>query len=84
NVGVHGKSVNLQLQKLWIQNITITTGLVITNTTPMLLETVQSNRIQPEKLITHRFSFDKILDAYEVFGNAAREKAIKELLVINR
>ncbi len=80
NVGVHGKSVDLQLQKLWIQNITITTGLVNTNTTPMLLKTVQSNRIQPEKLITHRFTFDKILDAYEVFGNAAREKAIKVII----
>ncbi len=80
NVGVHGKSVDLQLQKLWIQNITITTGLVNTNTTPMLLKTVQSNKIQPEKLITHRFTFDKILDAYEVFGNAAREKAIKVII----
>ncbi|WP_331078890.1 hypothetical protein, partial [Daejeonella sp.] len=67
-------------QKLWIQNITITTGLVNTNTTPMLLKTMQSNRIQPEKLITHRFTFDKILEAYEVFGNAAREKAIKVII----
>jgi alcohol dehydrogenase len=80
NVGVHGQSVDLQLQKLWIQNITITTGLVNTNTTPMLLKTVQSNKIQPEKLITHRFTFDKIMDAYEVFGNAAREKAIKVII----
>jgi len=80
NVGVHGKSVDLQLQKLWIQNITITTGLVNTNTTPMLLKTVQSNGIQPEKLITHRFKFDQIMEAYEVFGNAAREKAIKVII----
>jgi len=80
NVGVHGQSVDLQLQKLWMQNITITTGLVNTNTTPMLLKTVQSNKIQPEKLITHRFTFDKIMDAYEVFGNAAREKAIKVII----
>ncbi|HEY1062185.1 MAG TPA: hypothetical protein VGE44_10900 [Daejeonella sp.] len=41
---------------------------------------MQSNRIQPEKLITHRFTFDKILEAYEVFGNAAREKAIKVII----
>lgn len=80
NIGVHGKSVDLQLQKLWIQNITITTGLVNTNTTPMLLKTVGSNRIQPEKLITHRFKFDQIMEAYDVFGNAAREKAIKVII----
>ncbi len=80
NVGVHGKSVELQLQRLWIQNITITTGLVNTNTTPMLMKTVQSEKLQPEKLITHRFTFDQVIDAYEVFGNAAKEKAIKVLI----
>jgi len=80
NVGVHGKSVELQIQKLWIQNITITTGLVNTNTTPMLMKTVQSEKLQPEKLITHRFTFNQVIDAYEVFGNAAKEKAIKVLI----
>jgi alcohol dehydrogenase len=80
NVGVHGKSVDLQIQKLWIHNITLTTGLVNTNTTPMLLKTVESEKIQPEKLITHRFTFSHILDAYDVFSNAAREKAIKVII----
>jgi alcohol dehydrogenase len=80
NVGVHGKSVDLQIQKLWIQNITLTTGLVNTNTTPMLLKTVASKRIEPEKLITHRFSFDEVIKAYEVFGNASREKAMKVII----
>ena len=82
NVGVHGKSVDFQIQKLWIQNITLTTGLVNTNTTPMLLKNVESKRLQPEKLITHRFTFDEMLEAYEVFGNAAKEKALK--VVISR
>lgn len=80
NVGVHGKSVELQIQKLWIQNITLTTGLVNTNTTPMLLKTVQSKKLQPANLITHRFTFDKFPQAYEVFGNAAREKALKVIV----
>lgn len=80
NVGVHGKSVELHLEKLWIQNITISTGLVNTNTTPMLLKTVQSGKIQPEKLITHRFALDDILHAYDIFGNAAKEKALKVIL----
>lgn len=80
NVGVHGKSVDLQIQKLWIQNITITTGLVNTNTTPMLLKTVGSKRIEPEKLITHRFAFDQMMEAYRVFGNAEQEKAMKVII----
>jgi alcohol dehydrogenase len=79
-VGVHGHPVDLQLQKLWIQNITLTTGLVSTYTTPMLLKNVTSGKLQPEKLITHRFAMDDILHAYEVFGNAGKEKAIKVII----
>ncbi len=80
NVGVHGKSVELHLETLWIQNVTITTGLVNTNTTPMLLKTVQSGRLDPAQLVTHRFRLDEIIEAYEVFGNAAKEKALKVVL----
>lgn len=80
NVGVHGTSVDLHLENLWIQNVNISTGLVNTNTTPMLMKTVQSGKIDPTKLITHRFELDDILEAYEVFGNAAREKALKVIL----
>lgn len=80
NVGVHGKSVDLQLQDLWIQNITLTTGLVNTNTTPMLLKTVLSGKINPNKLITHHFKLDNIMHAYEVFGNASKEKAMKVII----
>jgi alcohol dehydrogenase len=81
-VGVHGHSVDLQLQKLWIQNITLTTGLVSTNTTPMLLKTVASGRLDPGKLITHHFKLNKILKAYSVFGNAGKEKAMKVIIDI--
>src|SRR5690606_35576343 len=69
NVGVHGKSVDFQLQDLWIKNITLKTGLVNTNTTPMLLKTVISGKLHPDQLITHHFKLDEILHAYEVFGN---------------
>lgn len=79
-VGVHGKSVDLQLQDLWIQNITLTTGLVNTNTTPMLLKTVTSKKINPKKLITHHFKLEEIEKAYEVFGNASEEKAMKVII----
>ena len=80
NVGVHGKSVELHLEKLWIQNVTISTGLVNTNTTPLLMKTVASGKIDAGKLITHRFALSDILQAYEVFGNAAKEKAMKVIL----
>ena len=80
NVGVHGKKVELQIQELWIKNITITTGLVNTNTTPMLLKTVTSGKLKPSKLITHHFNLNKILEAYNVFGNASKENAMKVII----
>lgn len=80
NVGVHGKSVDLHMEKLWTHNITLTTGLVDTNSTPMLLKTVTSGKLEPSKLITHRFDLADVLKAYEVFGNAAKENALKVIL----
>ena len=80
NIGVHGKSVTLHLETLWSQNITITTRLVDTVTTPLLLKTVQSKKIEPKQLITHRFRLDQIMEAYDTFGNAAKEKALKVIL----
>ena len=80
NIGVHGKSVTLHLETLWSKNITITTRLVDTVTTPMLLKTVQSKKIEPKKLITHHYKLDEIIKAYETFGNAAKEKALKVIL----
>ena len=80
NIGVHGKSVELHLEKLWSHNITITTRLVDTVTTPMLLKTVQSKKLDSKQLITHHFKLSDIIDAYDTFQNAAREKALKVIL----
>jgi alcohol dehydrogenase len=80
NVGVHGKSVSLKLEKLWAHNVTITTRLVDTVTTPMLLKNVVSGRLEPGQLITHEFKLAEVMKAYDTFGNAAREKALKVLL----
>nr|WP_319784295.1 zinc-dependent alcohol dehydrogenase family protein [Oceanisphaera sp. IT1-181] len=80
NIGVHGTSVDLQLQELWIKNITLTTGLVNTNTTAMLLKNVQSGKLRPAELITHRFAFSDFMRAYEVFGNASKEQALKVII----
>ena len=80
NVGVHGTSVELHLEELWIKNITLTTGLVSTYSTPMLLETLKSGKVEPSKLVTHRYDLDQMMEAYEVFGNASKEKAMKVVL----
>jgi alcohol dehydrogenase len=80
NVGVHGKAVSLELQNLWIQNISISMGLVNTNTTPLLLKLVMSKKIQAEKFATHFFSFDEFIDAYDTFSRAAETKALKVVI----
>jgi alcohol dehydrogenase len=80
NVGVHGTSAALHLERLWDRNITITTRLVDTVSTPMLLKTVQSGKLDPTRLITHRFKLDAILEAYETFAHAADTKALKVII----
>jgi alcohol dehydrogenase len=80
NIGVHGASVTLHLEKLWSQNITITTRLVDAVTTPLLLKTVMAGRLKPKQLITHHFTLGDIIKAYDTFGNAGREHALKVIL----
>lgn len=80
NVGVHGVKADLHLETLWSQNISITTRLVDTVSTPMLLKTVQSGKIDPKKLITHHFKLDGILDAYDTFSRAASTQALKVII----
>lgn len=80
NIGVHGQSVELHLERLWSQNIAITTRLVDAVTTPMLLKTVQSGKIDPTQLITHHFTRDQMLDAYDTFGRASETRALKVII----
>jgi alcohol dehydrogenase len=77
NVGVHGRSVDLPLQDLWIMDLSITTGLVSTSTTPMLLKLVAQQKLAAERFVTHRFGFDQVLEAYDTFGRAAETSALK-------
>ena len=79
-LGVHGVKVDLHLERLWSHNITLRTRLVDTVTTPMLLRTVQSGKIDPKHLITHHFQFPNILLAYETFTKAAVNHALKVIL----
>ena len=77
NVGVHGESVELALQDLWIKDIAITMGLVSATTTPMLLKLVAQGNLTPEEFVSHRFQLDDMIDAYDTFGRAAETKALK-------
>ena len=80
NIGVHGVKVDLHLEQLWDRNIAITTRLVDTISTPMLLKILAAHKIDPKKLITHRFKFDQILDAYEAFAHASDTNALKVII----
>lgn len=80
NVGVHGHPVELALQDLWVSNVTITMGLVNTDTLSTLLKLVAQKRIVADTFISHVFALDDIIEAYDVFGRAAETKALKVVL----
>ncbi|MFC4505253.1 MULTISPECIES: zinc-dependent alcohol dehydrogenase family protein [Streptomyces] len=80
NVGVHGKPATLHLEDLWIKNITITTGLVDTHSTPTLLRMAAAGRLPTAQLITHTFPLERMEEAYEVFARAADTGALKVVL----
>jgi len=82
NVGVHGTKVDLHLERLWSHNITITTRLVDTVSTPQLLKAVMSRRLEPAALVTHRFRLEDMEQAYDTFGRAADTHAVKVVVEV--
>lgn len=82
NIGVHGKKVELHLERLWSHNVTITTRLVDSASIPMLLKIVQSRRIDAAQLITHRFAFAEMLAAYDTFSAASQTRALKVIVAM--
>ena len=80
NVGVHGKPAQLHLEKLWIRNVTITTGLVDTYSTPTLLSMVTNGSLDPSRFATHHYALPEIETAYDVFADAAQTNALKVVL----
>jgi alcohol dehydrogenase len=80
NVGVHGSCATLHLERLWIRDVTITTGLVDTFTTPKLLKLIESGRLDPTPFATHTFPLEQTEEAYDVFGAAADTHALKVVL----
>jgi alcohol dehydrogenase len=77
NVGVHGKPTTLHLEELWPRDITITTGLVDTHSTPMLLRMLRAGRLDAGRLVTHRFGFDQVPEAYDLFSDPVASGALK-------
>ena len=57
----------------------VSTGLAAV-TTPLLLKTVMAGRLKPKQLITHHFTLADIIKAYDTFGNAGREHALKVIV----
>ncbi len=80
-VGVHGKAVDFNLERLWIKNLAITTGLVNSNTTEMLLKAISTSSVDYTKMLTHRFKLSELDEAYDVFKHAAENGAMKVVLV---
>ena len=84
NVGVHGQPATLHLEDLWIRNVTITTGLVDTYSTPSLLRLAQGHQVDVDQFITHRFALDQFDEAYDVFSRPAETGALKVVLTAQR
>ena len=80
NIGVHGEPATLHLEDLWIKDVTITTGLVDTFSTPTLLKLVSARQVDPTPFVTHHFVLDDFMDAYDVFSRAADTGALKVVL----
>jgi alcohol dehydrogenase len=80
NVGVHGTPATLHLESLWSKNVTITTGLVDTYSTPTLLRMVAAGQVDTTAFVTHRFGLDEMLDAYDIFANPGETGALKVAL----
>jgi len=80
NVGVHGHPATLHLEKLWIKDVTITTGLVDSYTIPRLLNLIKGGRLDPTVFVTHRYAMSDAVAAYEVFAAAATTGALKVTL----
>lgn len=80
NIGVHGKSATLHLETLWTRDVTITTGLVDTYSTPTLLRLIATRQIEPDRFVSHHFELSQMMEAYDIFGRASETGALKVVL----
>jgi alcohol dehydrogenase len=80
NIGVHGQPATLHLESLWTRDVTITTGLVDTSSTPTLMRLLASHQIDAGRFATHHFGLHQMMEAYDVFARAADTAAVKVVL----
>ena len=80
NIGVHGKPATLHLETLWTRDVTITTGLVDTYSTPTLLRLTTGGQLAAAQFVTHHFAMDDMLEAYDTFARAADTGALKVVI----
>ncbi len=80
NIGVHGNPATLHLETLWTRDVTITTGLVDTYSTPTLSRLVETRHLDPGRFATHNFPLEEMMKAYDVFANASQTGALKVVL----
>ncbi len=80
NIGVHGHAATLHLERLWIRNVTITTGLVDTSTIPQLMRLIAQGRLDPTLFATHRYDLSDAMAAYDTFADAGVTDALKVVL----
>ncbi len=80
NIGVHGQPATLHLEDLWSRDVTITTGLVDTSSTPTLIKLVRSRQLDAARFVTHHFTLDQMDEAYDVFARAADTGALKVVI----
>src|SRR3984957_6440461 len=80
NIGVHGEPATLHLEELWTKDVTITTGLVDTYSTPTLLKLLSSGQLDAKRFVTHHFALDQFIEAYDTFRNAGETGALKVVL----
>ncbi len=80
NIGVHGHPATLHLESLWTRDVTVTTGLVDTYSTPTLLRLVGSHQVDAKQFVSHHFPMSQMLEAYDVFARASDTGALKVVL----
>lgn len=80
NIGVHGEPAVLHLEDLWIRDVTVTTGLVDTFSTPTLLKLTAGHQLDAHRFVTHHFMMGSFLEAYDVFSRAGETGALKVVL----
>jgi len=83
NIGVHGQPVTLHMEQLWGRDLTLTMGLVDTHSIPTLLSLMSAQRLDARHFVTHRFTSDRFVDAYDTFAHAATTGALKVVVTPN-